>query len=247
VTFGDSHVDFGIRGDNGVDVSYISQDLLQLGVKSVHSPYSLAGKLRALSDKNLKIEAINHGIGGTSSDATYRGDGEPNALAVWNGITRFEAEVLGKGGTAWDAGTGKHRDYAYQPTKDDFVYVSVGTMDPPLYIDSSATHANIRRMIGYWKNAGLPATHFILATITPNEHLKRDFPGKIPALNQVIMQVAAEEGVTLVDVAAKVSNGEDWLPGTSGDGLHPNEAIHNWLAQEILNKVTELRKIENVK
>ena len=244
VTFGDSHVDFGIRVDEEVDVSYISQDLLQSGKRLVHSPYSLAGKLGALSDKSLKIQAVNHGIGGTSSDASWRADGEPNALAVWKGITRFEAEALGRGGPDWDAGTGKARVYTYQPTVDDFVYVSMGTMDPPLYVDSAETHRNIRKMIAFWKGAGLPATHFLLATLTPNDHLKADFPGKLIALNQVYQQIAVEDGITLIDISARVRNGEDWLPGTSADGLHMNEDTQRLLAQDVVNKIVELRKAE---
>ena len=244
VTFGDSHVDFGIRGDEEVDVSYISQDLPQLGVKSVHSPYSTAGKLQALSGPTLKIEAVNHGIGGTSSDDSWRSDGEPNALAVYKGITRFEAEVLGKGGVDWDAGTGKRRVYSYKPTANDFVYVSLGTMDPPLYVDSAATHRNIRRMIAMWTGAGLPASHFMLATLTPNDHLKRDFPGKLTALNQVYQQIAVEDGITLIDVSARVRNGEDWIPGTTGDGLHANEGIQKLLARDIVDKIVAFRVAE---
>jgi hypothetical protein len=244
VTFGDSHVDFGIRGSDEVDVSYISQDLPQSGVKLVHSPYSLAGKLAALSDKSLKIEAVNHGIGGTSSDASWRKDGEPNALAEWKGITRFEAEALGRGGPEWDAGTGKPRLYTYQPTLDDFVYVSMGTMDPPLYLESAATHRNIRKMIALWKGAGLPATHFLLATLTPNENLKRDFPGKLVALNQLYKQIALEDGITLIDISAHVRNGEDWLPGMTADGLHVNEDTQRWLAQEVLSTIKQLRVAE---
>lgn len=243
VTFGDSHVDFGIRGDSVVDVSYISQDMLQVGVRSVHAPYSLAGKLEALSDRTVRFKAVNHGIAGTSSDASYRGDKEPNALAVWQGITRFEAEVLGMGSPNWDAGTGKPRIHAYKPTPKDFVYVTMGTMDPPLYLDSAATHNNIRKMISLWKGAGLPANHFFLSNIPPNFVLKRDFPGTLNALNALIKNVALDEGVTLIDVYARTGNGDDWLPGTTGDGIHGNEVIMNWLAQVLATKMIELGKV----
>lgn len=244
ITFGDSHIDFGIRGDSLVDVSYISQDMLLLGVKSVDSKYALAGKVEALSNSSLKFVAVNHGIGGTSSDESWRGDREPNALTVWNGITRFEAEVLGRGGPDWDAGTGKRRVYAFQPTKDDFVYVSIGTMDPPLYVDSARTHINIRRMIAYWTGAGLPASHFMLATLTPNVQLKVDFPGKLVALNSLYAQIAAEEGITLIDVSARTRIGEDWIPGTTGEGRHANEAVIKLIAQDVVNKIMELRAAE---
>lgn len=239
-TFGDSHVDFGIRGDSVVDVSYISQDMLHVGVRSVHAKYSLAGKLQALSDGTLRINAVNHGIAGTTSGDTYRGDKEPNALAKWQGITRFEAEVLGLGGTTWDAGTGKPRIYAYRPSVKDFVYVTIGTMDPTIYIDSASTHNNIRTMAAMWKSAGLPASHFLLSTIPPNVVLKRDFPGKLSALNAIVHKVAEEEGITVIDVYAKTANGEDWIPGATGDGIHGNEGVMDWLAEEIRHKMLEL-------
>lgn len=246
ITFGDSHIDFGVRGDTLVDVSYISQDMLQLGVKSVHSQYALAGKLEALSSSSLKFTTVNHGIGGTSSDDSWRGDREPNALAVWKGVTRFEAEVLGRGGPDWDAGTGKRRVYAFQPTKDDFVYVSIGTMDPPLYVDSAATHRNIRRMIAFWTGAGLPTSHFMLATLTPNIQLKKDFPGKLVALNSVFAQIAAEDGITLIDVSARTRIGEDWIPGTTGEGRHANETVIKLVAQDVVSKIVQLRSVPKV-
>lgn len=246
ITFGDSHIDFGIRGDTTVDVSYISQDMLQLGVKLVNSPYALAGKLESLSNSSVKFKTVNHGIGGTSSDDSWRGDREPNALTVYKGITRFEAEVLGLGGPDWDAGTGKRRIHAFKPTKDDFVYVSIGTMDPPLYVDSAATHRNIRRMIAYWTGAGLPASHFMLATLTPNVQLKVDFPGKLVALNALFTQIAAETGITLIDVSAKTRIGEDWIPGTTGEGRHANEAIIKAVAQDVVNKIIELRSVPRI-
>lgn len=246
ITFGDSHIDFGVKGDTLVDVSYISQDMLQLGVKSANSPYALAGKLEALSNSSVKFAAVNHGIGGTSSDASWRGDKEPNALTVWKGVTRFEAEVLGLGGPDWDAGTGKPRVHAFKPTKDDFVYVSMGTMDPPLYVDSAATHRNIRRMIAYWTGAGLPASHFMLATLTPNDYIKKDFPGKLEALNTVFHEIAAEDGITLIDVSARTRIGQDWIPGTTGEGRHANEAIIKAVAQDVVNKIIELRSVPKI-
>ncbi len=242
VTFGDSHVDFGIMGDRSVDVSYISQDLIRSGIKSVHSPYSLAGKIEALSTSKLKIETVNHGIGGTSSDDSWRFDGEPNALAVWKGVTRFEAEVLGRGGPDWDAGTGKLRLHAFKPTPDDYVYASFGTMDVVIHVDSGATRRNIKRMIALWKEAGLPASHFMLATLTPNDQIKPNFPGQLVALNGIFAEIAAEEGITLIDVSAKTRNGEDWIPGTTGEGLHANEVVMASVAQDIVNKIVELRK-----
>lgn len=242
VTFGDSHVDFGVKGDKSVDVSYISQDLILSGIKSVHSQYSLAGKIEALSSAQLKIETVNHGIGGTSSDDSWRFDGEPNGLAVWNGVTRFEAEVLGRGGPAWDAGTGKVRIHAFQPTIDDYVYVSFGTMDVVIHVDSGATRGNIKRMISLWKGAGLPASHFMLATLTPNEQIRPNFPGRLVELNGIFAQIAAEEGITLIDVSARTRNGEFWIPGTTGEGLHANEVVMASVAQDIVSKIVELRK-----
>lgn len=246
ITFGDSHIDFGVRGDSLVDVSYISQDMLRLGIKLVHSRYALAGRLEELSNSSLKFVTVNHGIGGTSSDDSWRGDREPNALTVWKGITRFEAEVLGLGGPDWDAGTGKRRIHAFKPTKDDFVYVSMGTMDPPLYVDSAATHRNIRRMIAYWTGAGLPASHFMLATLTPNIYISKDFPGKLAALNNVFQQIALEDGITLIDVSARTRMGESWIPGTTAEGRHANESVINLVAQDVVNKIIELRNVPKI-
>lgn len=242
VTFGDSHVDCGIRGDHIVDVSYISQDMMHAGVRSVASPNSLAGRLEALSTSSLKIKAVNHGIGGTSSDASWRFDGEPNALAVWKGITRFEAEVLGRGGPDWDAGTGKPRVYAYTPDANDFVFISLGSIDPPIYIDSASTHRNIRRMVSLWKGAGLPASHFFMATVPPTTQLARDFPGKFLQLNAVIWAVGAEDGITIIDIAAKTTVASDqWIPGATIDGMHMSDANYDWLASEVRANILRLR------
>lgn len=239
VTFGDSHVDYGIIGDSVAEVSYISQNIPEVRMISSRSPHSLAGKVERFSDNTLRFQAVNHGIAGTSTTHIFRGfDKEPNALAVHNGVTRFEAEVLGV--IPWDGGTGKLRSFAFVPTVRDFVYVSLGTNDTPQRIPIEQTFANLRKMIGMWKAKGLPASHFLLATLPPNVLTEFDFPGAVSDLNQGYRALAVEEGITLIEVALKTSVDGGWVPGLTEDGIHYNESVNDWIAELVVMKMKEL-------
>ena len=179
---------------------------------------------------------MNHGISGsTTGTGKNDADGSANARGVWNGVTRFEAEVLGVGSPSWDAGDGIARVQAFAPTANDFVYVSIGTNDLLYGITPLTTVANLRWMADRWIAAGLPASHFMLTTLPPAT--LEGYAGEIPAVNDGIRQLATQRGLTLIDLGARVSadGGSTWRSDTLhiGDGVHYREPVKAWLAEQI--------------
>jgi PKD repeat protein len=254
VTFGDSNTDNGWSGTSPVIMAraYISKVPGRLGPNDPHHPTQLAGKIEAAwtASRMDPITVVNHGIGGTTTGGGAFGgpdrhsSGSPQARTVVNSITRFEAEVLGRGVPAWHGGEPVNSFYpdgpiprsnGYAPGADDFAYVSMGTNDPSSGISTAQTLLNLRWMVETWIADGLPPSHFILTTLPPTISPNgADFP----ALNQGIRSLAAEKGVHLIDLAAHTSN-DDGLTWKSadlhiGDQLHYSEVVRDWLAAQIV-------------
>lgn len=237
VTFGDSNVDRGYSGSALVEVSYISPNYGYLPITSTHGTFSLAGKIESHSTDSLEFIAVNHGLEGTTTGDEFRSDGTPHALAKWNGFTRFECEVLGRGAPLWDAGTGKKRYRAYAPRVGDFVFVASGTNDPGFLIDSAGTINNLRQMVKLWKEAGMPPDHFLLANLPP----RNDYQDNWVAQQLGIRALVKEEGLTLIDLQSFTAQGRGWRdPSHTTDGIHYTEPVRDWLAQEIVTKMKAL-------
>jgi hypothetical protein len=242
VTFGDSNTDFGYRDGTlaAVVASYISRTPIpgiRLGPNDPHSQLQLAGKIETewRRIRQIPIRAVNHAIGGTST-AIDRGhpDGPPNARTLYNGVTRFEAEVLGLG-APWDGGgiDPVVRVNAFRPGPADFAYLSIGTNDA-FALTTEQTIANLRWMIQRWLAGGLRADHLILTTLAPNV---RAIPGSIPAINQGIRALAAEYGVHLIDLGNHTSaDGLNWRSDAMHlDGVHYTERVRQWLAERVVS------------
>jgi len=237
VTFGDSNTDRGVVGGSFAEASYISSDsTARLAPTAPNGIHQLAGKIEALSTASDTLRAVNHAISGSNTGTGKNDvDGSANARGVWNGITRFEAEVLGLGAPTWDTGDGLPRVQAFTPTARDFVYVSMGTNDLFYGITPAQTVANLHWMVDRWAQAGLPPSHFILTTLPPAAIA--GYADEIPAVNDGIRQLAALRGLSLIDLATHVSadNGATWRSDTLhiGDGVHYREPVRQWLAEQV--------------
>jgi hypothetical protein len=259
VLFGDSNTD-------RCEEHQLSSDPLRFGsyvsIKPALSPTaqhlscSVAAKVVA-SWNGLRAESVlvvNHaiastttgGLGGTG-DPLRSSQSAPNARTVVNGITRFEAEVLGQGAPTWNGGETNAtwfpsgavtRVNAYVPKANDFAYVSMGTNDDAgaaRTLTAQATADNLRWMIQGWLDAGHRADHFILTTLAPRDDANT--ATSIPDRNVLIQALATELGVHLIDLAGHVSdnNGATWRdPSLNiGDGIHYTETVRGWLGDQV--------------
>lgn len=226
VTFGDSNVDGGWDGNVLVEASYISESALRLAPDAPNGSHQLAGKIERLSG----FHAVNHGASGTTTGDGRHSSGSPNARLVWDGVSRFDAEVLGAG-EVWNPGDGKPRVNAFVPNTHDYVFVSMGTNDGSAGVGADSTIADLAWMAGEWIHAGLPASHFIVTTLAPRTS---GYGGEIPNINPRIRQLAETDGLSLIDLSLYVSSddGLSWRSASlTVDGVHYVESVREWLAE----------------
>ena len=255
ITFGDSNTDWGIDGTSPTVLaySYVSQ-----------SPYSaamlpntsdqLAGKIEIgwKAVRSNAIRAVNHAIAGTTTGGggfggpNRRSTGAPQARTLVSGVTRFQGEVLGAK-WPWSGGEPVNAKYvdgalrraqAFVPGAHDFVYVSMGTNDPPNGISAQQTLTNLGWMIDTWTAAGRRADHFFLTTLAPHSGVSGP---SFPTLNNGIRALASTKGVVLIDLASHTSadNGLTWRSSNLhvGDGVHYSESVRDWLAGRIVAEI----------
>jgi lysophospholipase L1-like esterase len=252
VTFGDSNTDNGWSGTDPEILarSYVSRAPLRLGPLDPHDPRQLAAKIEVAwqAVRNNPITAVNHGIGGTTTGGGGFGGGDrhpsgsPNARTMVHEITRFEAEVLGRGAPDWDGGEPTNgfypdgpirRRHAFVPGPNDFAYVSLGTNDFSSGIGIDQTLTNLQWMVEQWIAADLPASHFLLTTLPP---ATSPYGPAIREVNQGIRRLGAEEGIHIIDLSAHTSD-DDGLTWKSdqlhvGDEVHYSEAVREWIAAQ---------------
>jgi hypothetical protein len=259
VLFGDSNTDRceEVQPPNRIS-SYVSVSP-RLGPDDPHLACSVAGKVEAAwrESRSETIRVVNHAIasstsgGGGFGGPNRTGQGSPNARLKVGGMTRYEAEVLGKG-YPWTGGeptnfsfpTGPvERVNAFTPGPNDFAYVSMGTNDdagPTRTMTAAQTEANLRWMIEQWIGAGLAADHFLLTTLAPRDDANS--PTSISDRNTLIRALAAETGVQLVDLAALTSDddGATWRsPSLNiGDGVHYTEAVRTLLGKQVAARMS---------
>jgi len=228
---GDSNLERGKSGAATVATSYVSGtgQAIDTGTYPDH-PKLMSGKIMAL---RLDVEAVNHGIASTGT-GTGTVWGHPHALHAISGVTRFEAEVLGRG-FPWTA-AGIPRVNAFTPTAADFAYYSLGINDIAAGMSPTAIRDNIAAAIDLWLGAGLPAAHLMVTTLGP--HTTHPNHANIPITNGLIRTLIASRGVSLLDIAALVSadDGLTWKhPGLhTGSGLHYSEATLDLIAAEVV-------------
>jgi lysophospholipase L1-like esterase len=214
----------------------------------------VAGKIEAKWQalRSEPINAVNHGVGATTTGGGGHGlpdraqNGAPQARTVVNGVTRYEAEVLGMG-YPWSGGEPKTGDYpsgalvrvnAYTPGPDDFVYVSMGTNDANIKrnVTLEQTDSNLRWMAQRWVAAGRSPSHFMITTLAPRSDMTS--PTAIRDRNLRIRALAAELGVHLIDLSGYVSNddGLTWKSASLhiGDQTHYVDSVRAWLADQVV-------------
>jgi lysophospholipase L1-like esterase len=256
VTFGDSNTE-GCPENSTAKRAYVSP-VPRLGPNDPHLACMLAGKIEAKwrAARSEAFRAVNHGIGSTTSGGGGFGGPDrsvqtsPNARTAVNGITRYEAEVLGLG-YPWSGGetTNKYfpsgpvlRVNAFVPGPNDFAYVSMGTNDASSTrnMTPAETETNLRWMVERWLAAGRAPDHFLVTTLPPRAGTNT--PTAIPDRNQLIRVLAAELGVRLIDLAAHVSDddGLTWRSATLhiGDSIHYTEAVRSWLADRVVEHIS---------
>lgn len=246
VTFGDSNTDAGYPGTNPdfAALSYVSSDRRRSSANAPNHSTQLAGKIESKwrAQGIRAITVVNHGISGTRSDAGRTEYSAPNARENIGGVTRFEAEVLGRGypwsgresGVEYPAGA-ITRVHAFRPGPDDFAYISIGTNDYTGGLGAAESAANIGWMIDTWIADGHAADHLIVTTLAPRQFSN----GAIPPLNSRIRGICEARGVKLIDLAARTSSddGATWKSASDhiGDSIHYSEVVREWLADQVVS------------
>jgi hypothetical protein len=248
VTFGDSNLDLGYRGNDATirARAYVSNSASnRLRAGEAHSEYQVTGKVERLwrSAGGLPIRTVNHAIWGTSTGGGSGGgpdrshEGAPNARTVVDGVTRFEAEVLGRG-FPWHGGESYgriERTSAFTPDARSFVIIVLGSNDAYHGMPSDRTIANLQWMLERWTAAGLRADHLVLTTVSPRADNGGGEP--IARINDGIRDLARRTGAGLIDVAHYTStdNGRSWRSSSHRvDGAHWSESVRDWIAQELV-------------
>jgi hypothetical protein len=250
-TYGDSNSDT-CNGDGSPEIaSYVSR-VPRLGPNDPNLSCQVAGKVEAkwAAIRSNSITAINHAImgsttgGGGFGGADRTGLGAPNSRLSRNGVTRYEAEILGLG-YPWNGGEPTNGFYpsgpvtrvrAYTPGANDFAYVSIGTNDPLVGMSTSQTLANLTWMIDRWTATGHAANHFIITTLPPRTD--DNYGNYIPTVNNSIRSLAASKGVKLIDLCDHLSD-DNCLTWSSsslhiGDGVHYTQTVRGWIADQIV-------------
>jgi lysophospholipase L1-like esterase len=255
VTFGDSNTDYGYDDAPSMTIvarSYVSNRITgRLAPTAPNHANQLAGLIEARwsSLEGNAITAINHGIGGTSSGGGAGGGDDrhtssaPNARAVVAGITRYEAEVLGKG-YPWNGGEAHPIEFpdgpiarvnSFTPGANDFAYASIGTNDLSYGISAEQTITNLTWMVDTWLDDGHAADQFIITTLPPRTS---GLGAAIPQINSGIRTLAVARGIKLVDLAAHTSddNGVTWKSADLhvGDEVHYTVAVRAWIADQVV-------------
>lgn len=238
VLFGDSNTELGYSDALGrfVAYSYITADPANRPSPTApNDPTQLAGKVEQAWTGAGPLFVVNHALAGTNTSAGIETDGSPDARASVNGVTRFEAEVLGQG-YPWTV-NGITRTRAFTPTALDFAYVSLGTNDCRHNVSYDSTLADLRWMVERWTAAGLPPSHLLLATIPPTVDITTC---NTPGMNGRIRTLAQTTGVTLIDLSAFTSadDGLTWRGAAYSINpprdVHYREWVRAWLGQQIV-------------
>ncbi|HET7601150.1 MAG TPA: SGNH/GDSL hydrolase family protein, partial [Gemmatimonadales bacterium] len=259
VTFGDSNTD---RCNDPVPASdlgsYVSR-VPRLAFDDPNLSCQVAGHIesRWSQSHSNAITAVNHGItatttgGGSFGGPNRTSSSAPNARTVVNNVTRFAGEVLGDA-YPWSGGESYNTSFpngpikrwnAFPPrTSNDFVYVALGTNDVASGMTTAQTLANLTWMVDQWTGRGLPASHFIIATLPPRTD--GNFGAQISAINDGIRSLASNRGLRLVDLAAFTSNdnGVTWKDNSLqvGDGVHYVDSVRDWIAGQIVSLIAPL-------
>jgi lysophospholipase L1-like esterase len=252
VTFGDSNTNGCLDLPEGKS-SYVGA-VPRLLPTDPNLACHVAGKIEAkwAALRPEPIRAVNHGVGATTTGGGGHGlpdraaNSAPQARTVVNGVTRYEAEVLGMG-YPWSGGESTNSNYpsgalvrvnAYTPGPDDFVYVSMGTNDANIKrnVTLEQTDSNLRWMAQRWVAAGRSPSHFMITTLAPRSDMTS--PTAIRDRNLRIRALAAELGVHLIDLSGYVSNddGLTWKSASLhiGDETHYVDSVRAWLADQVV-------------
>lgn len=114
----------------------------------------------------------------------------------------------------------------------DVVIILEGANDIIARRSTSSIAGDLRAMVQTAKAAG---SRVLLCTNPPAVDPDKTDIAAIPPLNTEIRKIAAEEGVTLVDLYAIFLGRESIY--LSPDGLHPNEAGYDRMALEFFNRI----------
>jgi lysophospholipase L1-like esterase len=134
---------------------------------------------------------------------------------------------------------GRDRLPTVQTSAQDVVVLLQGVNDLNSGVSTSSIINALRTMIRTARDAGKDAVICSLPPVKPREDngLYKADPARIASLNAAIEALRIEENVPKVDIGAAFGSGYASL--LSPDGLHPNAAGYQRMAEAIRNKLVE--------
>jgi lysophospholipase L1-like esterase len=164
-------------------------------------------------------------------DGSQIGGYEPTLARLLIASGRNDALVLNYGHPGETSGDGEERLQGILDREHPaWVLVMEGTNDL-WWIDTGSVMVNLASMVNKSRNSGATP---VLATITPDTDAGDQKP--IPELNDLIRGWTNENNVLLADQYAAVA--VNWDNLHIGDGLHPNQAGYDILAQTWFDAIT---------
>lgn len=120
------------------------------------------------------------------------------------------------------------------------VLIMGGTNDVNGGISPSITMANLKAIIDRLRGAG---AQIVLLTIPPMDATLKPWRAKVPATNAAIRVLAAKRGVPLVDIYPALANpdGTCMAGMFDSDGVHPDQAGHDVIAQLVRSRLAAMR------
>jgi lysophospholipase L1-like esterase len=121
-------------------------------------------------------------------------------------------------------------------TTSNLIIIMEGTNDFNQGVDDITIYYNLREMVSLAKIAN---KQVIIATIPPNySTIYIDSQNRIPDFNNFyIRSIAGEYNIPVADVYSRLAGHPDWM---ADDGLHPNGAGFDQMADEFYQTIVDL-------
>lgn len=177
------------------------------------------GDLSDIGDNNANLYIA---LGDSTTDGNNGGGAPyPPRLAAITGksVNNYAAQNESTGGAAGKVGG------ILASTKPAACCFMLGAVDIINNMGQDNAINNLRSIIQQCKaNKTVP----VIATLPPMLYSHVRFQGGVESLNSAIRSLASSEGARLADLASKFGSGEGLI---LGDGLHPNEAGNQLMAE----------------
>lgn len=190
-------------------------------------------------------DSISYGVGSSAKENRFTTMTVRLLNDSGDGITYTEKNTAVSGSTFCQSSWPAEKISAYPDrlryiiaTKPDIVVLQHGVNDQTAHSSIGDFGWSYRQFVREAK-AALPDTAFFCLTITPTNR-KGEMAQFHDITNTIIQEVAAKEGISVVQINQALDGRLDLFP----DGLHPNDAGHRIMAETLAKAIRENRRQE---